>query len=110
VGERFRTHGKSKTTEYVMFYDARKRALKTGLPFDITPEDIVVPECCPIFGTPFVARGGNRMLRPTLDRIIPSRGYVRGNIAVISFRANFLKRDATLDELRKIIRYIEGAE
>ncbi len=50
------------------------------------------------------------MLRPTLDRIIPSRGYVRGNIAVISFRANFLKRDATLDELRKIIRYIEGAE
>ena len=93
-----------------MFYDARKRALKFNLPFDITPEDIVVPECCPIFGTPFVARGGKRMLRPTLDRIKPSRGYVRGNIAVISFRANFLKRDATLDELSKIIKYIEGAE
>jgi hypothetical protein len=47
---------------------------------------------------------GNGML-PTLDRIHNYLGYIRGNVEVISWRANHLKSDSTLDELRKMVRY-----
>ena len=44
---------------------------------------------------------------PTLDKIIPERGYVKGNVQVISHKANSMKRNASLDELllfsRKVI-------
>jgi hypothetical protein len=36
---------------------------------------------------------------PTLDRIDNSKGYIVGNVWVISMRANRLKSDATVDEL-----------
>lgn len=108
AGRLYRTHGKSKTSQYTMFYDARKRAASLSLPFDIEPEDIVLPEVCPVLGIKMV-QGSGRESAPSLDRIIPSAGYVKGNIRVISFRANRLKSDATIDELRRVIAYMEGS-
>jgi len=43
-----------------------------------------------------------------LDRIIPELGYVKENIKVISFKANSLKRDGSIEDFEKIIRYIRG--
>ena len=37
------------------------------------------------------------------DKIIPSLGYIENNIAIISQRANTLKNNATLDELKIIV-------
>lgn len=107
LGRPFQTHGLSKTPAYTMFYDARKRALERGLPFDITPQDLDVPSHCPVLGIEIGS--GQRDNQPSLDRIIPSRGYVRGNVRVISFRANRIKSDATAEELRAILAYIESA-
>lgn len=45
---------------------------------------------------------------PSLDKFKPALGYMPGNIAVISFRANQLKGDATLEELCGVIDYVEG--
>lgn len=90
-----------------MFYDARKRAASLGLPFDIEPEDIKVPSECPILGIPLDSRDRNHA--PSLDRVFPFLGYVVTNIRVISFRANRLKGDASPEELRAILSYIEGA-
>lgn len=45
---------------------------------------------------------------PTLDRIIPELGYVKNNIIVISFRANRIKCNATIDELKKITNFYEN--
>src|SRR5262249_53413260 len=42
----------------------------------------------------------------TLDRIIPSKGYVRGNVVVVSWRANHLKNNATPDEIRRLAEWI----
>jgi hypothetical protein len=91
--------------ERLLWYSAKSRARKLGLPFDITFEDIrlVWPESwtCPAVGIPLVHhhRGEGRSYvhdsSPTLDRIIPSKGYTKGNIKVISHLANKLKSDAT---------------
>ena len=40
----------------------------------------------------------------TLDRIDPTKGYVEGNVQILSFRANTIKGDTTLEELRLIIK------
>ena len=91
-----------------MFYDARKRALANDLPFSIEPDDIIIPAICPVLGIDMMA-GGPRDNVPSLDRIIPSQGYVPDNIRVISFRANRIKSDATASELRAVLKYVEAA-
>jgi hypothetical protein len=83
---------------------AKHRAKKLNLPFNITTDDIHIPERCPIFGTILqVAVGRHKDASPALDRIVPEKGYVKGNVIVISHRANVLKRDASLEELEKLV-------
>lgn len=85
----------------------RYRAKKAGIPFDISEADVYVPECCPIFGTALVfggARGNPHS--PSIDRIKPELGYVKGNVAVISARANTLKNNATPAELRQVADWL----
>ncbi len=89
---------------------AKARAKKRGLEFTITEDDILpFPDTCPVLGIPLRkgAYSGDPNVR-SLDRIDNSRGYVPGNVAVISRRANVLKRDATLDELRKLVAWLES--
>ena len=44
---------------------------------------------------------------PSLDRIDSSKGYIVGNISVISLRANMLKNNATLNELKMIVKWLD---
>jgi hypothetical protein len=100
----------------MMFASAAYRASQNHLPFDLTIDDIVIPVRCPVLGHELVL-WDSRQYSPTLDRIIPSHGYTRGNICVISYEANTLKSDMTLDEVLvsdlshdvawKIYRYIK---
>lgn len=83
--------------------NARERAKARGLPFNLTTADIIIPAVCPVLGTPFVFGAGYSDTRsPSIDRIKPELGYVRGNVRVISLRANSLRNDATADELVKV--------
>lgn len=92
-----------------LVYGAKARAKKKGLPFDIEVGDITIPEVCPVFGTP-ISRGVEFRsdASPSIDRIDPKRGYVKGNVAVISFRANRFKQDATPEELRRVAEWFES--
>lgn len=96
-----------------LYYNAKYRAKRLGLPFDLEKSDIVVPEVCPVLGIPIDpnkrGRGSISPNSPSVDRIIPERGYVKGNICVISWRANDLKKDATLAELKALVAYLEAA-
>lgn len=87
---------------------AKHRAKRDGLPFDITVEDISIPEFCPILGTKIAVSenlyGDNS---PSVDKVVPSLGYVKGNVYIVSHRANRLKSDATIDELLAVIQYIK---
>jgi hypothetical protein len=89
--------------------DAKQRARKRGIPFDITFSDVHIPENCPVFGTPLThnrgGKGGPSDNSPTLDRIIPALGYVKGNVIVISNRANRIKNDATPEELEVVAHF-----
>lgn len=89
---------------------ARRRAKDKGIEFSITDEDIVIPEKCPALG--LALRSGRGITgsdcSPSLDRIDNSRGYVKGNVAIISFRANTLKNSATARELKLIADYVEN--
>lgn len=87
---------------------AKDRAEKTGLPFNIAPSDILVPVFCPVLGIKLSrGRGGFHPASPTLDKIDNCRGYVKGNVVVVSWRANRLKSDATVSELRAIVSFYE---
>jgi hypothetical protein len=94
--------------EREMFIGAKKRAKSLGLDFTIELCDIVMPEVCPILGIELMtAVGTNRDHSPSLDRKDPTKGYIKGNVWVISWRANAIKRDATLAELRLIVAALE---
>ena len=101
---RLTTHGKSKTKEWRLWQSAKARAKAKGVPFEILVQDLPeIPDICPIMGFPLVLNNDNlRFDSPTLDRIIPSLGYVKGNIQIISWRANSLKSDATYLEIETL--------
>lgn len=86
---------------------ARTRAYRDGVPFNLTVDDVLpVPRICPALGIAMSVEGP-RSITPTLDRIVPSSGYVPGNVRWISHRANRLKSDATLQELEKLVSYVK---
>lgn len=93
-----------------MLSRARKRAREYGREFSITESDVLIGKFCPVLGVPMF-QTFERMpthASPSLDRIDSSRGYVPGNVAVISYRANTLKRDATIEELEAIVAYMKA--
>ena len=86
-----------------MLSTARRRARKQGVPFAITKEDINIPEVCPALGIKIgKSEGVSGPFSPTLDRVVPDMGYVKGNVLVMSARANRIKTDATWDEIQML--------
>jgi ribosomal protein L40E len=92
-----------------MFQSARKRAKARNLPFDIDLSDIQIPEYCPALGIK-LSLTNNKIScdSPTLDRINPDLGYTKGNVAVISKRANTVKSDATAEEIKKVWDWVRS--
>lgn len=95
--------GLSNTLEYRMFESAKRRAQSKGLPFNIEISDIIIPERCPLLDIPLQdCKGAAGDSSPSLDRLLPHLGYVKGNVIVISHRANQIKSCASVDELMMI--------
>lgn len=94
----------------ILLVAAKIRAKKKTLPFSICVEDFLpLPTHCPVLGIKLNYAGqvkrGFVNDSPSLDRAIPSLGYISGNVKIISWRANRIKSDATLEELQKITAY-----
>lgn len=90
----------------VIYTNTKHRAKKMNIPFNIELEDIVIPKYCPILEielslTPYGERKGFQMNSASIDKIDPNLGYIKGNIQIISMKANAMKYSATEDELIK---------
>lgn len=79
-----------------LYRSAKKRALKKGLEFNIELKDIHIPKRCPILKVPLIC---STRYSPSIDRVYPDKGYIKGNICVISTLANSMKANATPKEL-----------
>lgn len=90
---------------------AKGRARAKGVPFDLDRDSLVIPDACPVFGVPFEwgvgLHGWRNMWAPSLDRIKPQLGYVRGNVLVISNRANHLKSNGSISEIEAVLAYMK---
>ena len=94
--------------------NARSRARRDKVPFNLTLQDLVdiATDQCPILHTPFVwgisglGKGKTRPDSPTLDRILPELGYINGNVAFLSYRANRIKDNGTMQEHYDIADWI----
>lgn len=112
-GKRNLKHGMSRvgklSTEYKILYSAKQRARVYNLPFDLILSDIVIPEYCPVLNIKLSInkKTGNRDSSPSLDRVIPEKGYVKENVVIISLRANRIKNNANLEELKQIVNWLE---
>jgi len=98
-----------------LYYAAKGRATQRGIHFSISPEDIVIPEFCPVLRMKLIPKVGGGPLSsrvnpdaPTVDRINNDLGYEPGNVQVLSLRANVLKSNGTADEFEKIAEYMRG--
>jgi hypothetical protein len=81
------------------------RAKARGLVFTLKLSDILIPEFCPLLGIKIdVNAPRNSPYLPSLDRKDSSQGYTPSNVWVISYRANNLKNNATLSELKQLVR------
>ncbi len=73
----------------------------------LTVADIQIPERCPILGIRLQISGIRGLAgSPTLDRLVPRKGYVRRNVAVISHKANRIKSDGTAAEHAAIAKWM----
>lgn len=85
----------------------KTRCKKLGIPFNLEESDIIIPEYCPVLGIKLeICAKQSKGSSPSVDRLIPKLGYTKGNIRVISRRANTIKNDATIDEHLKIVDYM----
>lgn len=86
---------------------AKCRAFKKGIDFDIDITDIVIPDICPILGIQ-LKRSREKLSSgsATLDRIDNSLGYVKGNVWVISHKANLMKNNASKEELQAFANWV----
>ncbi len=93
----------------LLFHTSKSRAKKVGLEFNLEKSDIIVPIYCPILGILLDhSRGrGRRFNGASLDRIDSTKGYLKGNVQVISDLANRMKSDATIEQLKSFSNWIQ---
>ena len=100
---------KSESPEKKMLRRARQRARERGYEFNLELSDIHIPTRCPVLGIELVVhkgRSGGNPNSPALDRIDNKKGYVKGNVMVVSHRANMMKVDASPEELVKFAQWV----
>lgn len=103
-----RRHNNSDSLKLCLLRAAKQRAKAKGLDFNISVTDIELPDKCPLLETPlgsFYREATDNSY--SIDRIDSSKGYIKGNVWIISKRANTLKGNATLEELELLVKNLK---
>lgn len=102
---------KAANWKHHLFIAWRSNAKRRGIAFSLSEADVPWREVCPVLGCRIQpALGGSKPADDSvsLDRIDNAKGYERGNVIVVSYRANRIKNDASLDELERLVRVYRG--
>jgi len=93
---------------------AKHRAKTKQLPYDIDKEYLwklweETEGCCALTGQPFdLASWGKHgqvnPRAPSVDRIAPSCGYVKGNVRLITYHMNVALSDFGVEEFETLVR------
>jgi hypothetical protein len=95
----------------LMLKRTKNSALTRKIECTITKDDFEIPEYCPILGIKLVLNIGKpRSNSPSMDRIDNNKGYIPGNVCVISKEANRLKSNLTKESLEKLLDYVSNPD
>ena len=86
-----------------IYHRAKSRAKKKGRDFNLELDDIVIPDVCPVLGHKFIY--GDTDWTYSIDRVDNNLGYVKGNVVIVSNKANRIKNSATRKELEAVLSY-----
>jgi hypothetical protein len=99
-----------------MIRNVKYSSKRRNLDFDLDYKDITLPRYCPLLnielnynnqkshkilnlGNDYENLSFNDISRATVDRIDNSKGYVKGNIIILSRLANAMKNEANFEQL-----------
>lgn len=96
----------------------KARAKAKGVDFDLTLDYLlsIAADHCPVDGLPMHWRVDAVLSKktsprsPSVDRLLPSRGYVKGNVQIICFQYNTWKRDMTLQDMQLLLAYFQEVQ
>jgi hypothetical protein len=97
-----------------MIKNAKQRCKVTGRPIDIDNEYLYQLTKnlthCPVLGVPLLFGGTGKIKdnSASIDRFDQTKGYVKGNVWIICYKANRMKSDATLEDIKKVQKYMHG--
>lgn len=95
----------------ILLKQIKARAKRKNLPINIDITDIIIPDVCPILGIPLVMSDKSSLpASASVDRIIPEKGYIKGNVLVISLKANLIKTNATPSEILKVWQFYSSLQ
>lgn len=116
IGKKSSKKSRSEHPEKWMIISAKNRAKEKGWDFNLEESDIIIPKYCPILEIELLPGGVGKQTfnSPSLDRIDSTKGYIKGNVRVISLRANMMKTDANLQEIemfkKNIVNYMNSED
>lgn len=102
------TYGQNNKEKYI-HTQLRNRANRRGIEFNLDVEDIILPTHCPVLGCELVLGLGSGKRSPysySVDRIDPTKGYTKGNIQIMSVKANLMKNNASVEELQQFASWV----
>ena len=107
-----------KNPYHQLFYTIKRRAEQKGIKFTLTKDDIKElfanrPKVCPILGieikySELNVKKSLTDYSPSIDRLIPDKGYTKNNVSIISNLANRIKQDATVDQIEKVYKFLKN--
>jgi hypothetical protein len=91
-----------------IYFRVKVSAKQRNLEFNLDLEDIKIPEFCPLLGIKleYTPKGRAKFNTPSVDRIDSCKGYIKGNVWVISNKANTMKQDVSLKLLKTFAKNV----
>lgn len=92
-----------------MISNTKSSAKKRNIFFNLTEEDLIIPEYCKYLEIKLTINAGQGILdsAATIDRIDNNKGYTKDNIQIISHKANTIKNNLSINELRLFFKNVE---